>query len=345
MTIQERSILWNPSLSEKCHQIRAGFETDDGGMIQEMWPLGNMDGYQPHSDRPCSCKKEAFLSQNGECPDNIILVYRLAQAERGLPHAWDYEFGSELIGGKATPYLEMYLGQDDRDPCGHREIGLFHYSVLASMRHCQVRQNPDHPEGLWPLTEDYDLIYRFKYKVLERTASTCDGKPMRRKNLIKSIVMYDHLSPDGDIKKRRPNAISIWIDRFEGRMKPVGLPGKVADWCEKDNDVIWWNQCRAHGDWGNQTCMLTLWIGDSTMVRAIPGSEYTDVEINLSDLFRRYAMAFPAPFGQSNQDAVFRNVAAVGAVTGSKLRFRIADVDLLRRDNPTTPGRSVQNDR
>jgi hypothetical protein len=253
----------------------------------------------------------------------------LAYIERGLPYGWDYYFGSEVISGKETPFLELRLGHDDREPCGHREIGLFHYAMLGKMRHCQVRPNPSREDGLWTLSPEYDLIYRFKFRVIDRSPSACQGNVMQRKNLIKSIVMFDHLAPDGDIRKRRPNSISIWIDRYEGRMQPQERPGKKAEWF--DDDVLWWNHCRAHGDWKNQTCMLTVWIGDSTMVRPIEESDYKSVEINLSALYRQYQAAFPPPFGQTHEEAVFRNIAAVGAVSESRLVFRIADVDLVRR--------------
>lgn len=333
-TPHEQSLLWNSSLTGTSYQVRAGFEQPTGKMMQEMWPIGELDGYVPMPDRPLSCTDPGFLSNDGRCPDDIVLTYRLRQEDRGRADTWDFRFGHETIAGDVRPFLELYVGEDDQEPCGHREMCLYHYSMLGKMRHTQVRPNPDRADGLWPLGGDVDLVYRFKYKVLERTPSQCDGAPIHRRNLLKAIVMYDHLTPDGRARSRRPNAISIWVDRDGGAMPMEDRPGRRERWF--DDEVIWWNRCRAHGDWGNTTCMLALWIGDSDRVRPIEGSDYREVEINLSELYRRYSDAFPPPFGQSSGEAVFRNIAAVATVSGSMLRARVADVDLVGRPWPST---------
>lgn len=327
------SILWNSHISDQCYQVRAGFADRNGKFKQEMWPIGSMRGYIGQPDRPRSCGQGGFLDPAGKCPDHIILVYQLMEETRGLPSGWDFCCGEEVIDGELKPYFEFSLEQDTRNPCEHREIALYHYSILGKMLHTQVKPNANRKDGLWPLSTDYDLIYLFKYRILERTPSICTGKPQEQRNLLKSIVMFDHLHQTDRIEKRRPNSISIWIDRLGG---PLSILKEPLPW--GDRSVLFWNQCNPHGDWGTKTCMLTLWAGDTDMVRPVHGSDYIQVEINLSQLFRRYSQAFPPPFEQQETDAVFRNIAVVGAAAGCKLRFRIADVDLrVRRRSAQKP--------
>jgi hypothetical protein len=83
-SLSETSILWNSLLSERCHQIRAETEKTGGGMLQEMWPMGRMDGYLEDVARPRACRSPQFLGPNGACPDNIILLSDIPQVASEL---------------------------------------------------------------------------------------------------------------------------------------------------------------------------------------------------------------------------------------------------------------------
>lgn len=339
------SLLWNPELRFDCHQVRSGFEQANGKMKQEQWPMGDMSGYVPEPSRPCNCKsKMGFMTEQGHCPDHIVLTYRNEQSEFGKDPGWEYVFDSEKHGDRDVSTLEFRLkAANDPNPCGHRELGIFHYSYLGKHRHHQVRPNPSNEHGDWDLDAPFDLIYEFDFRVLDRTSSKCkNSNPFMRRNIVKSILMYDYVDHSAGPKLvRRPNGVSIWLDLEEGiagaaqrrkffrdKTKEKNDGTEVPDVLLEDDQVVWWNGGRAHGDWGNATNMLTLWLGESDAIGPSELEGYRSVRINLSQLMRDYSVAFPPAFGQSTNQAVFRNIANVGAVTGADLTYRIANVDL-----------------